>query len=347
MGSFDRGVHADDPKARVDRILSELLGTTADLLTPEGRAEAVRRLDTLPEEGEPEAEAEALPMEEVSPDDTRSAWEVARALCAGVQLKAALKILEKLSPLPDRDEPDPDAEPPEDFEDLKRRIRTEIRGLLDEMKGEADPDAIAARFETLFAGDDALFEELREAGNYFDRHVLTRADERRVIDYFVVRAFVAQLCGFALECGAPSRAPKGDSRVGAGLGSLGKHLRCIRDIARATRRELEAQGVTDGCGVVSLPGITFGEAPPQADDLVRLLTRSETNAPLWLDAIARDGKNGAAAIQHEVARLAHRAQAFRPGHDAAFPGTAKLAQLLASFAAEYRAASDRLADLFS
>lgn len=260
-----------DTKTKVTRILSEALGSDTDLRTERDRAEALERLGSRPESDvESAAKADATAFEDIAPDDMRTAWQIARGFCGDVQLKTAVRLLDGLKPLSVRGEAFEDARI-QDFDDLKRQIQGEIMTLRDELKGDADAEALKGIFEGLVkssvmtsgsSANDSLFDQLRVAGNYFNKNVVTRADERVVVDYLTTRGFVAQLCKFPISCDGSAQDPEeAGTSVGRDLAALDGHLHCIGEVSTLIRTEIEALGVKEGCGLSGIPGV---EIDPEA-----------------------------------------------------------------------------------
>jgi len=254
MRRADTASPADDPKAKADRILSELIGRDYDLISEEGRIEAIEAIEAMQAietRGEPDGEQVQIPE-----GDTRTAWEAARGLCSDIQLGAAISRLDKLEPLPDQDDP-MSGDATADFIEAKQQVRDQLVALKDEYAEENDEELLKNIYGTLFAGGESLFERLKEAGNFSAENVNDRTAERHVINYIAIRAFTAQLCCFPLNCNVPATEPEGGSRVGQALGATERALRCAKDTADRLRDELEVLGITDECSPDDIPGVTF------------------------------------------------------------------------------------------
>ena len=344
--------YPEDPQEKVNRILAEVFGAKTDLLSEEGRSEAIRRLDDFAGDA-PDAEDEPEIFDEVSPDDARTAWEVARSFCANVQIKAVLELLEKLKPLPDRRVGELGYAADEEFDALKRQIRAELIGLKDELHEDADTDTLDSIFMNLVSGHEkSLFERFKGAGNFISDCVITPKDERAVIEYLTIRGFVAQLCAFRITCDSPAR--EGDEKdlknlpsIGRDLGMLRGNVRCIGKTAVEIREELRGKGVTEECIPDRIPGVEFKWS---VEGLFSLLRRCDSGWSRWLESVSQDGKDGAANIRAEIDRLEVLTQDFntnssRKASQAQYSEPPKIAYLIKMLGTELKEASDRIESL--
>lgn len=327
---------ATNPKAKVDRILSELLGQDFDLLSEAGRDAAIEAIGEREiDNGGDTAPAETV---EIPEKNTLSAWKAARSLCATLQLNAALARLDKLEPLSDEGEELFAGTVPDNFTTARRQVREQLVALRDEFAGDNDAEVLENIFRSLFGGDKPLFDQLRESGNFVPKRVNDREDEAQVIHYVAVRGLAGMLCGFSLDCKTPSTEPTGQSSVGADLNETERAVVCARDTGRHLTDELEKMGISEDCAADRIPGLEFetgepeepeGEAeppkkggpkayrpkdtpPPTARDFLALIDRVDGAADDWLAALDKDGRRGAHLIRSEIDRLAAKAQRFKP-----------------------------------
>lgn len=365
MQRADTSLRAEDPKAKVDQILAELIGRNYDLLSETGRNAAIEAI------GSRAPGTDQKPTPEVPDGDTRSAWEAARGLCAEVQIKAALAHLDKLEPLPDNESDLMEGETPTEYSTARRQVGEQLGALRDEYAGDNNREVLENIHRTLFGGERPLFDQLREAGNFVPAHVNDRKDERQVIHYTAIRAFTAQLCRFGLSCDTPTTEPEGQSNVGQSLDGTERALRCARETERRLSDELAELGMAENCTLGTIPGVEFSgggepEKPTKAEDgkkddvysepptepdapcareFFKLLRRVRSESGDWLENLDRDGKQGARLIRSEIDRIAAKAQSYRPKPPAKGKDEPLIARLVALFVGELERASTEIGRL--
>ncbi|WP_370402058.1 hypothetical protein [Sulfitobacter sp. JB4-11] len=330
---IETAAEAANPKAKVDRIMSELLGQDFDLLSRTGRDAAIEAIGERQSDDGPAPEADTV---EVPEKNSLSAWKAARSLCATLQINAALARLDKLEPLPDEGEVLTPGTDPDDFATARRQVREQLQALRDEYSQDNDAEVLENIYRSLFGGDKPLFDQLRESGNFVPKRVNDRKDEVHVIHYVAVRGLVAMLCSFNLGCKTPTKEPTGQSSVSESLTLTERAVVCARDTGRHLHEELGAMGITSDCAMDAVPGLDFEaraveEAEPEVPkvgkskayaekdrpvptvrELLVLIDRVEGASDAWIAALDKDGRRGAHLIRSEIDRLAAKAQRFKP-----------------------------------
>jgi len=235
---------------------------------------------------------------QVSNDDRRTAAQIARAICAAVQIPAALQLLDRIKPVKSAEFDDMSGmdSSSETFNAVKAQVDSSLKNLLKEINIKSQQ---AEQIDTLckkyIDEEPKLLIKLGEAANLHCRNVVTRDDERSLINYIAVCAHIRSICEFPvadhLDCG-----------VGKKLGQLGHNFGCAKSLAGKLVEELAVGGIPDDCGPAEIPGVKVNSTMEH----YALVKRLPYDAASWQKEVELYGKDGAAAIQAQVDHVASR-----------------------------------------
>ena len=338
--------HQDDsdisPKAWVDAQLKHVLGNA--VLDPSATGSNLQQLKlfnaqftesediTSAASGDTGAEE----SEKITKDDRRTAAQIARVICAKVQIPAAFQLLDRIKPIkPAESNALSEGATTEDgFNAVKSQVKGSLQNLLKELNNKAQqPNVVDTLCKKYFEEDPMLIIRLGEEANLACQNIVTREDERSLINFIALCAHVRSICQFPIDDHL-------DCSVGQKLGQIGHNFGCMKALAGKLVEELSIGGVPDDCGPVEIPGVK-DDSTLEHYTLVKRLPYDAAN---WQREVETHGKDGAAVVQAQVHHVANRFAAHQD-HNKKRNFTSLPAMLNKQLVAETQQAADVLVDL--